>query len=399
MSSFNDATFRSQQMLAPYQMQGAMNKTAGIQRIGDAAVQAAGMWNQAQGNAAELALRTAEADTRIASFQQEQQLNQYKLQQMMALDQAAVSRHGVTMAAMQADMAVITRDEAKQKLDAMKGDSEAQTQKNRLLQLQAEVATGMRYNPNTGKSEPIDKAELDAMQHQYGAFEKARRPRSDAGNTIDAQIRALDNRRQRAFATISSFNPEVTDEMKAEARAEYDRLTREIHAIDPTYVAEPPPPGGMSGPIQTKDQIQRPDQEIRRRGAAGKSLSPEALFNVQQNAFADPQWQGSPFWSKLNVDETTRMHMSQGIAAFADSLAKVNSENGRNIDPQMLHQYVMQSVQKDPASASFLMMLSGYSDEEIKMNLPVLFSEIRGSDINSAIERAQSYANQLTGDR
>lgn len=401
MSSFNDATFRSQQLLAPYQMQGAMNKTQGIANIGNAAMQAAGMWNQAQNSAAEMAIRQTESDARIASFQQEQQLNQYKMQQMLALDQAAMSRHGVTMAEMQADMSVMARDESREKLKAMRGKSDEQDQQNRVMMLEAEIATGMRFDPNTGKNVAIDPKEMESMKQRYGSYQKMRHPvQGETSLTRYTQMNLQYDRARRAASNLMG-EKSMKDAAIREMQSIYPALREAARGVG---IELPENSGDYADTLGKTDSYQdkqpAPDEPKKpRKGIAIRSLDNDTFGYIANNAYQSEQWQADPMWSKLNVDDETRAIMSNGIAAYADALITTQKKNGRTIDPQMAHEFIMQSARQSPDAMAFLLMLTQDSSDDIRMKLKVLFPEMNDSRLSVVMQRVNEQIDSLAGDK
>lgn len=80
MSGF-DNIMRTQQMLAPIEMEAGRRRNEGISMVGQAATQIP-----------EMLQRKVESDTRVSMWQTEQEISQYKLQQLRQLDEAGMSR-------------------------------------------------------------------------------------------------------------------------------------------------------------------------------------------------------------------------------------------------------------------------------------------------------------------
>lgn len=111
MSGF-DVQMRTQEMTSGLQMEAGRRENEAVARIGNAAASLPEMVMRAQQarqsmqseqqmmglREREMMLNEAKSAAQIASWEQESQLNQYKLQQMMALDQAGLSRLQVEMA-------------------------------------------------------------------------------------------------------------------------------------------------------------------------------------------------------------------------------------------------------------------------------------------------------------
>lgn len=369
MSSFNDATFRSQQMLAPYQMQGAMNKTAGIASIG-----------QGMASGADMIQRGVESAARIAAFQQEQQLNQYKLQQMRLLDEAGMSRMQVESARMANEAQALGLEEARRKLDAMRTQQSAFEAEARQTLFEAETLTGSRYDEAQQKMVPLDEGELEKRQERMQSFYGAKRARYSSttdplmrdARTMDLMIRsareALDN----------AFIPEERDAAQSRLLA----LEKRRNSLEQPWL----------GDVEVSDG--EPQAKSWGRNPQPAQVRPDVSAYAEQS-YNDDRWQADPFWSKLNTDEPTRIALSQGIGIYADALMQRLGKRGRNVDPARVYSYAFQVAKERPDQMALLLAFSGDDNEVIGMKLRALFPNISDDDVKEAISTMEREASDL----
>lgn len=409
MSSFNDAAFRSQQMLAPYQMQGAMNKTAGIQRIGDAAVQAAGMWNQSQNNAAEMALRTAEAGTKIAAWQQEQELNAYKLQNLMAIDQAVISRTGASIAELKAKSMELKYNAEKKAYEGMDVDTAYKTAQAKSKLMDMAIGLPDMVMGDDGMPRKGTKEERAAFEDSYKFREQSQRgeptvsPAMRKYNDLSLQL----SRYNSYLANpLSARDPEAVKHAQEMAKALRPAVRQAaIEAgiqMDEQEAGTPSPTTGEPrGALSTTDDG-KPVANTKRRGIHQRSLGDDARAYVRDQAAQSQAWKASPVWSRLNVDDETRDALSQGISAYADALLSTQQQNGRDLDLGMVHEQIMAQAERSPVIMGMLLAFASKStneresNEEIRMQLRTLFPE---ANIDATMKQINSYITTMLGDR
>lgn len=401
MSSFNDATFRSQQMLAPYQMQGAMNRQAGIQRIGDAAVQAAGNYNQARNQAAELAIRTTEANVKIASFQQEQQLNAYKLQQLMSLDQAAMSRFGVDQAGMQVEMMGYERDKAKASAKYLESQTGAMHAKESNLLYEGALKSH-KILDNGKLRDPKDDAEWERFKSDYQFAESAGRSQSSISPEYQrmAQIsREMDRQRRIIDGNWSSDEEKANAQRRLDALGpEYDSAMQEAgiggRSGAGSGMVPPGPQPGQPGTHPPQPMPETPSG-TKPRGMMGRGFDDNTFNYVATQAYKSPAWEQDSFWQSFAPDDQTKVAMAEGIAHMADSLVNFQHSNGLNLDPAMSHEYVMHFAKQNPAIMGSLLMMTGDSEEEVRMKLAVAFPNLSKAGLDMAVAKVHKTAEQM----
>lgn len=342
MSGF-DVTFRTQQMLAPYQMEAGRRQNEGLQYIGGAAAGAANQFNEMRLNAAQLMMRKAESDTRIAAWEQEQQLNQYKLNQMLALDQAMVSRHGVTMAQLQADEAKMLFEQRKSGFESETKLREAQYQK---------VMSEMFGSPE------------DAYARGWVPDESGvgyRRARSeDERSEFLRRIRSVADARRSAARPESQFSEARALEILREQLLEAQELgdQEQAQAIQERI-------NSLLGIGQAGAAAPRGPQQGSAQGAPAKGAKRQPNMQiVQQTAqtmMESLDWSHDmlrPF--TLRPEEQERLSMALGF--LGESLV-----THRGVRPEMAHLYVNKLLREDPLSMGLALLAGGYSDEQISV--------------------------------
>lgn len=343
MSTFNTAQMQTDAMLAPLQMEAGRRRNEGIQYIGQAAASAAEQFNVARQREAQLQIQGAEATARIGAWSQEQALNQIKMQQVLALDQAMISRHGVTMAEVQANTAMM---EYQQRAEAVKGSQVDHRQK----QYEYALMAGLRLNDKTGEMEPFaNEAEWSKAVKKFQAVNF--KPNNYSPGLERSRLLSALREAQRSgnTALVEKIQREIND-------------SEGITSGTPT---EPPPPAATSGaPAAPQAQANAQPQ--------GNGLSPTVNY-VATQAFHSPVWDSSPTWGRLNVDEQTRAKMSVGVGRIAEMQLKIAKNNGRDIDPGRMHDFIMQDAETNPTSMVWLLHQAGDDERTIRLKLGVLF--------------------------
>jgi hypothetical protein len=319
---FNDATFLSQQMLAPYQAQDAQNKLQAIQNIGASAM-----------GGAEMLMRGMESATRIQAFQQEQDLNAYRMSQMLALDNAMQSRYGVKMAEVQADMMTLERDLQKFKVKQLiSGGDDYETKHKKASWMKARLdsmggMSGLRAQGGIIRGEePV----LDPSEQEFKDYWSRYDEAEAAGKTTKspqdvAMQRFLDLNRQLnatlRYTSELSFIPEGAREQAIQQtdalRVATWQAAREAGInLDPAQLGQPDPVGEPTYD-STVQQDGQPKPQGKAAPARPTTAIPDQIRQAMTNmARQDPAWQ-SEFWSKLNTDPVTQSKLSEGIANYA----------------------------------------------------------------------------------
>lgn len=361
MSGF-DVTFRTQQMLAPYQMADAQAKTQGIQNIGNAAIQTAGfVMDNARANA-DLQMRQARSDAEIASFQQEQQLNAYKLQQVMALDQAAVSRFGVTMAGVQARMAEL---EMQQKESMLKQADDQHSKSAYELAL----SMGLDLDMTSGKAKPFaSKQDYDEALKKYQSVNF--HPRS--GDSYSPMLE-----QSRLASMIEKLR--ITD---PEVAAVFSRQLRTSLGLPEE------PPDQTTAPAK---EVPHDASQASQRAFLNTVIQDKALSAMASSVLNDQRWESSPFWSKFGQDTATRELMSASIAASARDLRGMQSELGRDADPSYMLNWVMAQAEREPRLMTYLLWRAKDDPATIRMKLNALFPDRQGA-VDYAINQIPSFS-------
>lgn len=380
MSSFNDATFRSQQMLAPYQMQGAMNKTQGIQNIG-AAVQGAVQQN------ADMYIRMTESSAKVAAFEQEQQLNAYKMQQMLALDQAMMSRHGVSVAESQADMAKLGVEEARAKNEHLRSEAGFNTARQRSV-----LGEAMMGEPDMILGE--DGIPRKGTPDERKKFEDAYRGKQDAdrrGSTSDPSLTRytqLNLQLERAKKRRSDIL--LDEDGRAAVDAEIARLQP---LVDDAFRGIGGDAGGVPARSQPSTQTQAAPTSGPQQTPFERAYSNPKLKPVMESAYSAPEWEQSPTWSKF--DDQSKQMISAGVALLGDRIMV----GDRNLDPSMRARYVMHFAETRPATMAMLLAMSGRDDEEIRMMLEQMFPERSPKNLDADFQMYQDDVKRMLGGR
>lgn len=361
VDTFNNAGYRTDAMAADLAVEGNRQRNEGIRYIGAAAAGAAEQFQRSQMMQAEMQIREAQAVTQIAGWQQEQELNAYKMQQVLAIDQAMISRHQVRLAEVQADTAKAQYDEQ----FAKKTQASAEA---RMTLYESALTAGLDLDFETGKTK-----EFESDEKREEAFERLRRLKFSGGEY------SPDLHQTRLLANADRA-------MKMGMRAEAERLKSEYRRL---YGGEPPP---SSSSATTGGQLDaRPTSQSapsaptatpisQAAPAEQPSAAHQALMNavngdqwkahVAANTFNDPEWGQSPFWTRLGETPRDRLLMSAGIATYAQALG---GNEGRNVDPKMLHMQIMKSLETYPVGMATLLRFTGDTPRDIQAKLRVLY--------------------------
>lgn len=378
MSSFNPAQFQTDQMAAGLAVEGNRQRNAGIQYIGSAAAGAAEQFNQAQMQMAQLQIADAEATAKIGAWQQEQALNELKMQQAIALDQAMISRHQVTLAEVQANSAMM---EFKQREAAYKGEE----QNYRKMGVQAALSAGMHFNEQTGEWEAFkDDAAREAATKQFQETEY--RSQGNYSPGLDRRRLMQDIEAAEALGDDKLLES-LRREMAQQRGIPYEPLEDDKGNLNaqPIVVRSP----------EARAADDAADREANRHLALLNAVrGDQQLAPIASAALQAPEWQSSPFWNRLGGDEKDRTILSAGIARLAGSLLR--GESGSRIDPKMAHAVIMQSVEQSPVSMAFLLAQTNDTDKEIRLKLKALYGMGDGdvSNVMKALDRNLQHYGQ-----
>lgn len=252
---------------------------------------------------------------------------------------------------------------------------------------EAETLTGSRYDEAQQKMVPLDEDELGKRQERMQSFYGAKRARYSSttdplmrdARTMDLMIRsareALDN----------AFTPEERDAAQSRLRA----LEKRRDSLERPWLGEASSGGvGFSAKPIT-----------RRIGDRGSNPQPAQvrpdISAYAEQSYNDDRWQADPFWSKLNIDEPTRVALSQGIGIYADALMQRLGKRGRNVDPARVYSYAFQVAKERPDQMALLLAFSGDDNEVIGMKLRALFPNISDDDVKEAISTMEREASDL----
>ena len=351
MSGFDNA-LRSQQMVAGIEMEAGARRNQAIQGIGNAAM-----------GVSELLMRKAESDTRIAAFQQEQQLNQYKLQQLMQLDQAGMSRYQVDSARMQTEAQALQLEEAKLRLKTMERDlsTGAEESKAKLDDYKAR----------------IQRNKIEAMGGPEGVF-SAGKVIDDNGNIVDpASPQDLEQRktewlrmqREQKYApyggggrrgddpslvqgrTVASIRH--IDELIKNAEDEGDQESIDALRTYRTQMIQSLNSGGSAPPSGRGDEpAKQPPQQ---KG----EINLQQANRIYENAIKTVDW-SQPHLAPFQSEEAKAM-VAGSMGVLGDILIR-----NRGIKPEIATAYVDDYLKKQPEGMGLALLMGGYSDDVIR---------------------------------
>lgn len=378
MSGF-DVQFRTDALVGPMQVEAGQRK------------------NDLRGAYVDQLLRGAESGSKIALFQQEQQLNSYKLQQIQALDQAMLSRHGVTAAEMQAKMTGYAAEEAelmlRQKKQALAGDEVDYASKLNEYAL----TIGQRKNPTTGKWEAIPEAELEAGINRLGRV-------AGAGKYGDQNFELRERgqslaRLNRLDQIINSYEFEGREPTEQEQiRAERNQLYQQLYPGQPaqnnsgrsgslpppsTVNANPQPPVGAA---PQQDQVNSMLRSVAEDPVAGPAF---------QSAYSAPRWTNPKLWGKF--DEDAKRRISAAVGILSKAFVEDQQKAGANFDPTMAPAVLMQRAEKEPAVLAYILGATNLSDEEIRMQLQVFFPNMSARQLDDQMSFAKTMIGETAG--
>lgn len=399
MSSFNPAGLETDRLLAPVQMDAAARRNQAIQHMGTASLQAAGAINDARFRAADLSLRTAqvqqqaiESDARIASFQQEQELNTYKLQQMMALDQAGMSRHQVEQSALTTKMLGLQVKEAESKAKMFDATFEGSVENvrmenarlsNMLWESPEEAyAAGMGKSPD-GRWIKVPKEE---NERQQAAYVKSKRDQRIGTGARSVESLSLQLDRLADFVMSDEFI-NLAPEVQEIIRGNLETMARQQQEALGTPKPQPQQPGNDSGNKPSRRTVQT-------------NMPKEAFDAIANGAMQAPEWAASPVWTRIGQDQVSRQRMSQGIAAYAGLIAATQGEGGQSalqITVENAPSVVMSLAEKSPDMMAILLAVAGDDDDAIRMKVETLFPNAKKQQITMAMQNMRAYLDHYKG--
>lgn len=340
MSGF-DTAFRTQAMLAPVQMEAGRRKNEGIAGIGQAAF-----------GVAELMMRKAESDTRIAAFQQEQQLNQYKLQQLMTLDQAGLSRYSVDAARLQTEAAQYQFDEMKRRSEAMSPQEEAKMTRAKVYG--SLVRPGGRFTlDDEGRLRVLS----DEEREKDAALERSSKVGIGGVDPMHTTRRMLSQEMQRLQEQLR--RPGAQRDVLQRA---LDQITSEYGSLFP---GEQP---GAAGPTM------QPSPEAPQAQAPAAPAAPEQTPEQQQSSqiaygfYTGADWE-HPVLKGLG-DESARKSVAIHLGRVGQLMVAHRAKQGVRLDPGQAHRYLMEQIRGgDYASVGLALQLEGYSNKQIEAYL------------------------------
>lgn len=398
MSSFNPAGLETDRLLAPVQMDAAARRNQAIQYMGTASLQAAGAINDARFRAADLSLRTAhvqqqaiESDARIASFQQEQELNTYKLQQMMALDQAGMSRHQVEQSALTTKILGLQVKEAESKAKMFDATFEGSVENVRMEN--ARLSNMLWENPEeayaAGMGKSPDgrwvKVPEEENKRQQAAYVKSKRDQrigtgARSGDSLSLQIDRLAD-----FVSSDEFinlSPNVREMVLGNLETMVRQQQEALGAPKQQQQS-----GDDSGNKPSRRTVQT-------------NMPKEAFDAIANGAMQAPEWSASPVWTRIGQDQVSRQRMSQGIAAYAGLIAATQGEGGQSalqITTENAPSVVMSLAEKSPDMMAILLAVAGDDDDAIRMKVETLFPNAKRQQITQAMQNMRAYLDHYKG--
>jgi hypothetical protein len=378
MSGFDHVGMRSDAMMLPIQMEGAERRNRGIAQIGQSAM-----------SVSELMMRKAESDTRIATFQQERQLAQYKLQQMMALDQAGLSRLQLEGAELQVEGQRLALQEQQRRVEMMDryGDDEAKAKlelmRQQIMGRTVEERLEAGYVPDEGAPGGWRRGKPDEIREateQFEEIQKAKRRNREGDYGVRGQmmrdyqriISQLNDPLQRSL-----MSPEQQDALRRQA-AWLEQQIGQFAGGDPIAGAPTPPPGpaGQTPPVAPGDG----------KTAVGAFQNPIVRFQdpivsqIQQDTMRMRAWDEDDFWGPIGREPELRASLAEGIALPAAMLSRE-----RRISPEMAPLYVMEAAKRDPRVFGFIARSAGVPDDQLRLMIKGRYPKLSPEEIDRFI--------------
>jgi hypothetical protein len=272
----------------------------------------------------ELQMQEAETAARLTSIQQQQQLDQYKLQMMAAMDQADMGQAQVESAKLQNKLlaAQVAREEYAVNNLTKSSRTEEMAGIARMFEAAPEMwAQGMIFDPEKGVITDEERAKQASSTYK---------PRSSTGTT---EFNAQRNYLNQLYKAAEAQGDQPT----------MDRVYKQLQGMGGEQQPEGAPQA--KGPQQAKFSF---DPELRAQQAA--------MF---QQAFA--QAGEGPLRSVASADPATQQAIAEGLSVLGEQLVKI-----RGIDPSAVHRYVLKQAETDPLPLMFALRSADYSENRIK---------------------------------
>lgn len=359
MSGF-DVMMRSQELASRSNQFYDAQRYESMRQTGDA-VQQLGQFS------AELGMQQTEQAMRIASFEQEWQANQIKLQGMQALDQTALSREAVRGAKLQNDAMQMDMDAKKKAMS----DSETRTTEQTKHWVRSELGglglAELGYHPVTLQKFADEGEQKEAIEGLTRAETVTGRGRKELPAVTRDRI-GREVMRLRAAIAKENENPGPGQKERIkELQRQVDVLDREYSGMLPDNEPEPEPEAAA----EPQRQSRTPYNNDRR----------DQLASQIASSFVD---KSDPVLGPLAKipDQESRLRVGYALASLADRLVE-----HRGISADQAPMYVMAAAKEDPVLIGYALQVGGYSDERIRAYLRATNAYDSDSKLDNAMRR------------
>lgn len=374
MSGF-DVTFRSQIMTEEArQFQDSRRDHANAQ-IGQSVGQLGASAIDTMRYEREFAMQQADTAMRHQLAQQEMQLNDFKLQQMAAIDMVDMSREQLRAQRLSNDSMEVEVTQKKKMLASMDSDRRYGTfaQVARALGGEELAAMGYVADPTSGQFRQVKGTEQEEL---LARFRGLRGSRGRDSQQIRTSIGLEISRLTKELDSISTAGDPDSKARAEEIRRILPQLRAEYENQLPGYQPEATEEPQATGPTQQGLDF---DPQVR-------AQTTQSFRRLLDQPAEDPM-----FSSLVNVDSETKDALAQGFAIYGDLLSRF-----RNISPDMAPAYVRNMMRSgDALPVAFALRAAGYSDARIEAWMRAVGIYKTEAQLQSAMRRHREEIDQM----